>query len=386
MNVYSNGTTRGSEHGWSLGIKACLLILEGLGLGKDQRNRREKAVKQEAIVATPLRKGDQSSWLASSIAMGDKPRYARVCLLGLLFAFLSVSLLVFRRSAQARRLFVQHHSPDAQPLRMLEEQGVGLNSIRSPAEGYNVAMVTLCRNAGTDLEPTLRSLTALGDIFRLCKLIVLENDSSDSTGSRLDQLAGSAAFPNLEVHHPTITIVGDEAERSGRHGPRLYRMAALRNAARAYMMAQPWYSTLDYVIVVDCDLAFLPSSYSLQYSFERTSFDVLCANGINWHTYVIGDLTYYDDFAYVDADGRRVPESKTCKDKDTEICQFAFDYRKPELVPVRSCFGGLAVYRVEIMTDCEYDGHTCEHIALHECARAKGYDAIMVDTQLLVLR
>jgi hypothetical protein len=317
--------------------------------------------------------------------MAEKPRCSKGRILGGLFAVLIASFLLFRRSSQARWLFVQQHSPDEAPLKMLEKAGISVNELRSPADGYNIAMVTLCRNAGSDLEPTLQSLTTLGSIFKLCKLVVLENDSSDNTGSRLDTLAHSAEFPDLEVHHPTIAIAGDQAARSGRDGPRLYRMAALRNAARLYMMAQPWYRDIDYIIVVDCDLTFLPSIYSLQYSFKRTEFDVLCANGINWHAYLIGDLTYYDDFAYVDMEGRRVPESKTCRNP-SELCQFSFDYRKPRLVPVQSCFGGLAVYRVEVMSACEYDGKTCEHIALHQCARRKGFDNILVDTQLLLLR
>lgn len=72
-----------------------------------------------------------------------------------------------------------------------------------------------------------------------------------------------------------------------------------------------------------------------------------------------------------------------------------------EPVPVRSCFGGLALYGayVWLHEDCRYDlynkeldvyrgkqeQHTCEHIVLHECLRRKLSFRIAVQPDLLTL-
>ncbi|KAL3792300.1 hypothetical protein HJC23_006212 [Cyclotella cryptica] len=72
-----------------------------------------------------------------------------------------------------------------------------------------------------------------------------------------------------------------------------------------------------------------------------------------------------------------------------------------EPVPVRSCFGGLALYRADVWLhdDCRYDlynkdldvyrgkqeQHTCEHIVLHECLRQQISLRIAVQPDLLTL-
>lgn len=40
-----------------------------------------------------------------------------------------------------------------------------------------------------------------------------------------------------------------------------------------------------------------------------------------------------------------------------------------DLVPVHSCFGGMAFYKKNIVTACEYNSidNDCEHVPFHQC-------------------
>ena len=60
-----------------------------------------------------------------------------------------------------------------------------------------------------------------------------------------------------------------------------------------------------------------------------------------------------------------------------------------DLVPVTSCFGGLAIYRMEAFhasVGCDYDPSfkptDCEHVAFHACLRRKGFTRMFVDPLL----
>ena len=43
------------------------------------------------------------------------------------------------------------------------------------------------------------------------------------------------------------------------------------------------------------------------------------------------------------------------------------------LVPVLSCFGGMAFYKRELIKDCRYKSvsNDCEHVAFHQCLKDK---------------
>ena len=55
------------------------------------------------------------------------------------------------------------------------------------------------------------------------------------------------------------------------------------------------------------------------------------------------------------------------------------------LVPVDSCFGGLAVYRMEAFASGSYAGGDCEHVTFHASLRRAGFGRIFLDPSLLAL-
>ncbi|EJK73807.1 hypothetical protein THAOC_04550 [Thalassiosira oceanica] len=140
-------------------------------------------------------------------------------------------------------------------------------------------------------------------------------------------------------------------------------------------------------------------------SERRGGVDAICANGLQVHN---GRRQYYDTFAtvldVVNGLGNQELESMNQAQKLRWIMEYNNDkYRferemtsrsesegaghpdRMNIVPVRSCFNGLTVYRADAYLDlsCRYDGYSphdlafvskregqaCEHVVLHECLR-----------------
>jgi hypothetical protein len=146
---------------------------------------------------------------------------------------------------------------------------------------------------------------------------------------------------------------------------------------------------------------------------EGTQFHAICANGLQGGRFEQSQSNrgYYDTFATVLL-SRQWLHSKQSPMSQDEILNWFMEQGKDKQfdskptyhpVSVRSCFGGLTLYRADVWLDstCRYDRynkkdaeyighkehHTCEHIVLHECLNEKfGQDfSIAVQPDLLTL-
>lgn len=188
------------------------------------------------------------------------------------------------------------------------------------------------------------------------------------------------------------------------------------------------------VIVADFDLQSWPSPQEIDDRVDKLrkgTHDVICSNGV----VIKGkDKKYYDTFATI-----MLPDSFLIKLEkrlfpepyENETKAFIRSDRKPSisleriwrmfhkfgrksstgLVSVKSCFGGLAVYRADVYleSECTYqlnrdvidardintvmryankkEGRPCEHVVLHECFRStnSNFD-IAVDPDMVTVR
>ena len=171
---------------------------------------------------------------------------------------------------------------------------------------------------------------------------------------------------------------------------RIERIAALRNIVKQIPVAEgKRLSKFDAVVVIDMDVETLPSweemANALTYmDKEKEGLDIVCCNG--YETY-LGMDQVYDLYPFVFKENSRWLFA--------ELDFFAYlTFLQPLLFeeingfqgvfPLRSCFGGLALYNPELYlsSQCNYDtlpnplqhyagpdGHVCEHLVLHECMR-----------------
>ncbi|XVN43479.1 MAG: hypothetical protein RCG15_04235 [Candidatus Rickettsia vulgarisii] len=128
-------------------------------------------------------------------------------------------------------------------------------------------------------------------------------------------------------------------------------------------------------MVIAVDMSYGIDIRGIQYSFSKIDrWDVLCSNGI-----FNSQGQMYDAFAFRNEE---FPDSPTEYNK-----KFAKNYWSKEhissmqkiysvdsdLVPVSSCFNGLAIYKKKCFENCYYDSidEDCEHIFLHQCMGSK---------------
>ena len=218
----------------------------------------------------------------------------------------------------------------------------------------SVVIAGLARDLGSTLPVTLARIEALAARFRSASVVLVENDSSDGTADELRTWSADAPFP-VTVHsddhgHPTWPCA--------RNLERAAAMAAYRN--RYLEAVRTKHADADYLIVLDTDL---PDGFSydgIANTIGLGGWDVVGSNGVQPRLDDDGCvwLAQYDAWAYRDA-GR--PEPHAASDVNPRRYE-----RGESLIPVDSCFGGLAVYRMEaIRSGAAYAGGDCEHVPFH---------------------
>jgi hypothetical protein len=231
--------------------------------------------------------------------------------------------------------------------------------------------------------------------------------------ARQDYLIKKKRVYNSEADpHPHVEcssfVVADEPNNLQDHFPnRVERISFLRDfqriAVQKEMQANGKSTEAKVVIVVDGDLHSMPSPAQVAQLAEdimngKETNDVICAAGVNHDNF-----SYHDTFAtilepndWMHHNRIRYPNEKHNKigiaqADDGDLPTFADQNKLRNLlshgypVPVRSCFGGLALYKANIwfQKDCSYheahyddwrfanreDERPCEHVVLHECLR-----------------
>ena len=176
---------------------------------------------------------------------------------------------------------------------------------------------------------------------------------------------------------------------------RIARLATLRN-----LYANLERDVRGLVVMVDFDIGLpttsLPFLLAAVNKIRSGLWDVICANGQHKNS-----RFYYDGTATILRDGtfaypsiwqmHRQPRERTTLASTTHH----FNHTR-RLIDVRSCFGGLAIYRS--LKSCSYSHHTytnytryayankrvCEHIPFHHCLTIQ-HDRIAVHNRLITL-
>ena len=222
----------------------------------------------------------------------------------------------------------------------------------------------LARDVADVLPANIERLEALGGRFAGHAVVVYENDSTDATPELL------AAW------QATDSRVHVESERLGlprfpptRDLERAAWLAQCRNSVRKRALED--FGDFDWAIVLDLDLlGYCPDGMAS--SFGHESFDAMGSNGMSFFR---GRPMFYDSWAFRT---HAHPEPFLARD-----IRFAVLPRGVPPQPVRSCFGGLAIYRMEAFRAATYAGHDCEHVCLHQGLRAAGYEEIFINPSMI---
>lgn len=242
--------------------------------------------------------------------------------------------------------------------------------------GKKVHVLGLARDLGRVCPYTIARINKLGGLFLDYRVTILENDSVDGTGDRLRR--ESRLNDNWTVLSETH---GTPRYGSTKEEARARQMATLRNQLLDYSRDYP----AEYVILLDMDLAGGFSYDGIAHTFSLPNWDMVGSNSLVYENRD-GKLIrlYYDSWAfrYLGSVAQHTSE---------QINLLRFD-RGEAPVMLRSCFGGLGVYRSEAYyCGAKYNfvnslGQIeCDHVTFHEQMSNAGYNKILMNPSQITL-
>ena len=229
---------------------------------------------------------------------------------------------------------------------------------KRPRLKYAAAIVGTARDVAPYIENNIETLVEISNIFRVCPIIIYENDSRDNTAELLQTAR--------RRHHPKITIITE----SNVDGNRTTRLAHGRNRLHDHVVSMN--IPLDYYIVCDLDDKMTKLGVDGILSCFAHPAEMWSMMGANQ------EGPYYDLWALRTRDDWC---DKDCWDSEKQYSEIACDNtrilpRDSELIEVDSCFGGTAIYKFPHTIGCRYQsfpqqfiGEICEHVPFHECMR-----------------
>ncbi len=238
---------------------------------------------------------------------------------------------------------------------------------RVVAAESTAAIVGLARDLGPRADRATHMLGEVAALFGGVRALVIENDSTDDTASRL--LAWADATPWAEVRSSNR---GDHKWPSIRSGDRAAQLAGYRNECRDWVLGLE--CPPDYVLVVDLDLAGV-SLEGILHTLSLDRWDVVGSNGLQPVRGGTG-WSQYDAWAWRDPNH---PQPHHHREINPRIYR-----RGARPIPVVSCFGGLAIYRFAAFASGRYGGGDCEHVVFHKEISRAGFPGIFCNPSQIV--
>lgn len=268
--------------------------------------------------------------------------------------------------------------------------------------------VVVCGTIKNGEKTIKKNIESLLEIKKYCldfKLLLYENDSTDNTVNILNNLRSNI-----------IHVISEK--NINKLGGRTIILSWGRNKLLKYINKH--FSDYDYMIMTDLDdvlKGFKARMIKKEFDKDLTKWDVLTANCIG---------PYYDIYAL------RANKNKfwntdiqyDCWDMINHSTKLGFNPRlsklihvgnfqkvipiNEKLIMVDSAFGGMGIYKIDIIKDCYYNGltefcsckkflnkdfhlkmgrcsmTTCEHVSFHKQIREKNKGRIYICPSLLV--
>ena len=240
---------------------------------------------------------------------------------------------------------------------------------------HSVVICGIARNCSSQLTKLTPKLEALGKKFKTYKILVIENDSADDTAETIMAWAAKNqnVIPILFSAIREVATRQDIAVKESRdfNHSRISRIAFARNL---YLNELQYHKQTDYVIVLDLDIMDF-SIPGIASSFEqRNKWDCATSSGLRYTLRSpFSASVYWDTYAYEPCDGFSdgVQHLAEIRSSQTFLKK---KLKGNELVPALSAFGGLAIYKYQVLAGRQYEALEnndpevpilCEHVNLH---------------------
>lgn len=243
------------------------------------------------------------------------------------------------------------------------------------AKNSNVLICGIVRNSEKVLPYTIARIEKLGLYFKSYHVFLYENDSIDNTVNILTKWKkenNNIEFKSDKLNPPPfVDMKGHD---------RLKYMAIARNEYLEYGRKYIVNHSVDYVIIVDCDLVGGWSYHGILNSLgQQTYWDVIGSNGIIYIQQNNQWLRlFYDTWAF-----RTINQPQEIKGRDGNLFLF---HRGESLIKVNSCFSGMAIYKPPFLTtNINYTDKDCDHTTLHnELVEKHNYNIYLNPSQIIL--
>jgi hypothetical protein len=219
----------------------------------------------------------------------------------------------------------------------------------------------------------LSRLKHLAEFFEESAFVVYENDSVDGTDKLLVEWGESC--DNIHVFSEKLR----QKRIGGRERKRVIAMAYYRNKCLNFVREN--YSDFDYYIPVDLDLVGGISYDGIAHTMGNINleWDFMGSNGKNS---MRGGLRYWDTFPHREIDNDDLSISRHHM---LSLGRKLSSLRRGEsLLPVNSCFGGMAVYKMNSIQDSQYTGETSEHVEFNKSIVERGGKGFVNPSQIIL--
>ena len=239
----------------------------------------------------------------------------------------------------------------------------------------SVVICGIARDCSSQLVKLIPKLEALGTTFKSYRIIVIENDSADDTAEVVLTWAtkNQNVIPVLFSENTEVTAQLDARSEISRDfgQSRISRIAFARNL---YLNELQAYQQADYVIVVDLDILDF-SIQGIANSFEqRHNWDCATSSGLRYTLRSpLSSKVYWDTYAFEPIEGFS-GGAQSLSDIRVSQKHLRKRLKSNALIPAISAFGGLAVYKYQVLVGQQYvavknkDSEVpilCEHVNLH---------------------
>lgn len=250
----------------------------------------------------------------------------------------------------------------------------GLSVMRS----CSVAICGIGRNVASILPLTIKRIERLAKMFRDYRIIIYENDSTDGTQKILRRWSENNIRVTVISEHHCLPHYAQVRESA-----RTFALAFYRERYRKHLTEV--FPLVDYVIVVDTDLRGGWSYQGVATSFSYTNWSVIGSNGISFipkkyaalPTKTVYRQVHFDAWAFRPLGKPDVQHFQAINNMQNE--------RHTSLIPVESCFGGLAVYEADTFQKARYDGFDCEHVPFHQAIKSCNTKGIFMNPSQITI-
>lgn len=239
----------------------------------------------------------------------------------------------------------------------------------------SVVICGIARDCSSQLTKLIPKLENLGAQFKDYKIIVVENDSQDSTGTVISSWAvrNRNVFPIMF----SKTRLGAVQQNMNPGNLRYFnhsRISGIAFARNLYLRELHYHQPTDFVIVVDLDVMDFSIPGIAVTFHQRDKWDCATSSGLRYTLRApFKSAVYWDTYAYEPTDGFSggVQSLSAIRSSQKYLRERV---KNDELIPALSAFGGLAIYRYQFLAEGQYETVEnnnpkvpvlCEHVALH---------------------